>query len=537
MNRFSDFSIKLKLIISVLSMLFVALLVYSSFILLVNYKRSTATLLEESQLQSQLISDYAVTPLLFNDETGAMEILNKLNGVPNINAAAIYDTEGKLFAFYSKELRHQNYPKSISNFDNSEQFIDDQIILTTPVLYNGHTYGAVIFYISTQDIPRKLMSYALWLFGGMFILILLSLFVIIKIQNYITTPIISLAKTAQEISLSEDYSIRAQKFYTDEVGHLYDDFNVMLERIEQRGRERDEAETISRTYQSHLERLTNELEERVKERTNELQVSLEQLQSAQSQLVESEKMSALGNLVAGVAHEVNTPLGISITAASIFKNEINTLKKLLDEEKLSKSALDHFIDTISEADDILIKNLDRAALLVRNFKKISVDQSSEEMRNFELNDYLQEVISTFNNELKHRPVELQLQLNEEPIQMHSYPGAISQIIVNLLQNALLHGFEYDQAGEITLKTEQTSQLVRISFCDNGKGVDENVIQKIFEPFVTTKRNKGGTGLGLNITYNLVTQHLKGSIRLDNTYTHGARFIIEIPHNISDESHE
>jgi len=269
----------------------------------------------------------------------------------------------------------------------------------------------------------------------------------------------------------------------------------------------------------------------VQNRTGELQESLTSLQSAQSQLVESEKMSALGNLVAGVAHEVNTPLGISITAASIFKNELKTVKDLLDDNKLSKSALDHFIETISEADEILIKNLDRAALLVRNFKKISVDQSSEEMRDFELNEYLQEVISTFKNELKHRPIELKLELEDKKIPMHSFPGAISQIVVNMLQNSLLHGFEYEQEGEITLKTVHKANSVEIIFSDNGKGVDEAIAHKIFEPFITTKRNKGGTGLGLNITYNLVNQQLKGSIRLDSSYEEGAKFILEIPYQV------
>ncbi len=533
MNRFSDFSIKSKLIMSVVILLVVALSTYAAFILFVNYQRSTSALLNESKLQSQLIADYAVTPLLFSDFSGAVEVLNKLEGIPNINAAAIYNESGKLFATYTKEGGEVSFAKSVAKFTDSDQIIGDEIIISTPINYNGQTYGSILFYVSKQELPKQLISYAMMLLSGMIILTFFSLIVIYKIQNYITLPIINLAKTAQEISLSEDYSIRAEKMYNDEVGHLYDDFNSMLGKIEQRGRERDEAETISRTYQAHLERLTNELEERVKERTAELQESLDRLQSAQSQLVESEKMSALGNLVAGVAHEVNTPLGISITAASIFKNEIKTVQSLLNENKLSRSALDHFIETIVEADEILIKNLDRAALLVRNFKKISVDQSSEEIRDFELNDYLKEVLSTFKNELKHRPVELQLKLSQEPIQMYSYPGAISQIVVNMLQNALLHGFDYDQEGVITLETQCHDNHATIIFSDNGKGVDQNVKHKIFEPFITTKRNKGGTGLGLNITYNLITQHLRGSIHLDNDYTQGARFIMELPNRLDN----
>ncbi|PHR54033.1 MAG: hypothetical protein COA44_14515 [Arcobacter sp.] len=531
MNHFRDFSIKSKLMLAILSILFVSLSAYSAFILAMNYQRNTTTLLNESTLQAHLIADYSITPLLFSDLTGAEEILNKLTSIPNINSAVMYDESGNVFAAYSRDKESPSHQEKINTFIESSQFINNELIISSPVSHNDQIYGAIIFHVSTLAIPKELLEYAFLLFLGMVAIIIFSLLMIYRLQNYITLPIINLAKTAQEISLSEDYSIRAQKMYADEVGHLYDDFNSMLGKIEQRGREREEAETISRTYQAHLERLTNELEERVQNRTGELQESLTNLQSAQSQLIESEKMSALGNLVAGVAHEVNTPLGISITAASIFKNELKTVKNLLDNNKLSKSALEHFIETISEADEILIKNLDRAALLVRNFKKISVDQSSEEKRNFELNEYLLEVISTFKNELKHRPVELKLEFDDKQLLMESYPGAISQIVVNMLQNSLLHGFDYEQEGEIILKTIHKENSVEIIFEDNGKGVEKTVEHKIFEPFITTKRNKGGTGLGLNITYNLVNQQLKGSIKLDTHYENGARFIIEIPYKV------
>jgi len=517
--------------IAVLSLLFFALTTYSAFILIVHYQKNSNDLLNESKLQAELIADYSITPLLFSDLSGAKDILNKLQGIPNINSAIMYDESGNIFAVYERTESVPNYAKKIDSFIEASSFIGDEIIISTPVSHNDQVYGAIVFHVSTASIPKAVFSYALLLGLGIIILLLVSIVLIYRLQNYITLPVINLAKTAQEISLSEDYTIRAKKMYADEVGHLYDDFNSMLGKIEQRGRERDEAETISRTYQAHLERLTNELEERVKDRTDELQMSLNSLQSAQSQLVESEKMSALGNLVAGVAHEVNTPLGISITAASIFKNELKTVKGLLKDNKLSKSALEHFIETISEADEILIKNLDRAALLVRNFKKISVDQSSEEVRDFELNEYLLEVISTFKNELKHRPIELKLDLDSEKIQMHSFPGAISQIVVNMLQNSLLHGFEYDQEGEIILSTHHYEDYVEIIFRDNGRGVNSEVAHKIFEPFITTKRNKGGTGLGLNITYNLINQQLKGSIELDTEYTDGAKFVLNIPYRV------
>jgi len=266
-----------------------------------------------------------------------------------------------------------------------------------------------------------------------------------------------------------------------------------------------------------------------------LEENLQVLKNAQEQLIESEKMSALGSLVAGVAHEVNTPLGISITAASIFKNEINDLKRAVEDNTLSKTALDEFIDNITKTDELLIKNLNRAAQLIRNFKKISVDQSVDDLREFELNSYIKEVVSTLNNEMTHNNVKLFLDLQDEDIAMSSYPGSIAQIIINLLQNSLLHGFEGDIEGHITLKSQSTDRNALIICEDDGKGVNKEVIHKIFEPFITTKRNQGGTGLGLNITYNLVTQNLQGTIKLDTDYKDGARFIISIPKEMANRT--
>ncbi len=528
MNRFAHFSIKSKLLISTLTLLITALFAFAGFLLIAEYKYRNTELLRESTLQANLVSDYIITPLLFLDQMGAKEVLTKLNDVPRINAAVIYDQKGRIFTHHIINGKERVFVSKTDISANKNKYVDDEVIITKPIVRNETNYGAVVIYVSTKEITTQLLMYTAFLMLIVVFLIVLSLFVIYKIQNYVTTPIIDLAKTAQEISLSENYTLRAEKIYDDEVGNLYDDFNFMLDKIEQNARERDEAEAISRTYQAHLERITNELEERVKERTIALQKSIDQLESAQSQLVESEKMSALGNLVAGVAHEVNTPLGISITAASIFKNEIKDIQKKIEENRLTKSALTNFIETIEEADDILMKNLDRAALLIKNFKKISVDQSSEDIRDFELNTYMQEILMTFKSELRHRPIKLEIRFKDEAIAMHSYPGAIAQIIINMLQNTLVHAFDDDQEGKISIQTQKHADKVNIIFSDDGKGLDQNVADKIFEPFITTKRNEGGTGLGLNITYNLVTQQLGGSIRIDSEHEKGTSFIIELP---------
>lgn len=537
MNRFAHFSIKSKLLISTLSLLITALFAFAGFLLVAEYKYRNAELLRESTLQANLISDYIISPLLFLDQTGAKEILSKLDDIPRINGAAIYDRKGQIFTHHIIHGSQRIFPPNIDISAKMSRYVHDEVIITEPILRDDISFGAIVIYVSTKEITEQLLIYTGFLILIVIVLILCSLFIIYKIQDYITTPIIDLAKTAKQISLSENYTLRAEKIYNDEVGHLYDDFNSMLDKIEQNARERDEAEAISRTYQAHLERITNELEERVKERTIALQESIDELENAQSQLVESEKMSALGNLVAGVAHEVNTPLGISITAASIFNNEIKTIQKQLEENKLTKSALTNFIETIAEADDILIKNLDRAALLIKNFKKISVDQSSEDIRDFELNTYMQEILTTFKSELRHRPVTLKIKFKDSAVPMHSYPGAIAQIIINMLQNTLVHAFDDKQKGEIFIQTQQDGEKVKIIFSDNGKGVDKSIADKIFEPFITTKRNKGGTGLGLNITYNLITQQLGGTIRIDSAHEKGTSFIIEIPCELPSASKE
>ena len=528
MNWFYNLSIKSKLILTVVSLLVFALVTFSGFILLIDYENTKDNLIREAKLESKLVSDYAVTPLLFGDKKGAQEVLSKLSTIKNVKAAVIYDNKMQIFTQYLQRGEQRDFDKRITSFSKQAVFTENEIHVREPIRYKDKTHGAIVLFISTEDLSEILIRNGTLLLGLTILLSFLSLIVITRIQNYITYPIINLAKTAQGIALHEDYTLRATKLYDDEVGRLYDDFNTMIDTIEKRGEEREEAETISRTYQVHLERLTNELEERVNDRTVELQDSYSNLQSAQSQLVESEKMSSLGNLVAGVAHEINTPLGISITASSIFKNEIKTLKDLLQENKLSKTNLNHFIETLTEADDILMKNLERAAALVRNFKKISVDQSSEELRDFELNSYLQEVISTFKSEIKHRPIEIIWKLSKEPIDMITYPGAISQIIVNLLQNSLLHAFDATEEGKITIETQFNDNEVKIIYMDDGKGIEESVKDTVFEPFITTKRNQGGTGLGMNITYNLVSQHLRGNIHLDQSYTDGARFIISLP---------
>ena len=294
--------------------------------------------------------------------------------------------------------------------------------------------------------------------------------------------------------------------------------------------------------------LYNNLEEKVQERTQtiaaqkaELEVTLHQLRTTQAQLVESEKMAALGNLVAGVAHEINTPVGVGVTAASQLDKLTKDLANLYKESKMTRADLEKYLNSAHQSSVLLLRNLTRAAELTKSFKQVAVDQSSEQQRAFFLKEYLNEIITSLRPEFKSASHQIEINCPTE-IKLFSYPGALSQIITNLIINSMRHGFQQCVDGlitiEVTLMTTTTdSSLVNESvnrlvlhYSDNGKGISPDIIDKIFQPFFTTNRQAGGTGLGLHIVYNLVTHKLKGTIHCDSVEGFGTTFTIDIPIN-------
>jgi signal transduction histidine kinase len=287
--------------------------------------------------------------------------------------------------------------------------------------------------------------------------------------------------------------------------------------------------------------LNEELEKRVQERTGELekanvrlQDTLKRLQAAQSKLVQSEKMAALGNLVAGIAHEINTPIGIGVTAASHMDKITRELLSLYKKNTLKRSNIEHYFNTATEASSLVLSNLRRAYDLIRSFKKIAVDQSSEEKRKFYVKEYFEEVILSLKPKLKKTDHEIKIECDEN-LELFSYPGAFSQILTNFILNSLIHGFEDKSKGKIIIKVTIFNGILFFRFYDNGKGIERNVLKKIFDPFFTTSRAKGGTGLGLHLLYNIVTQTLRGTIRCKSYPGYGTLFIISIPFKEVDPS--
>ncbi len=263
------------------------------------------------------------------------------------------------------------------------------------------------------------------------------------------------------------------------------------------------------------------------EKANQLERTLDDLRQAEAQLIQTEKMAALGGLVAGVAHEVNTPVGIGVTAASLLVEKTETFVKAYQAGQMKRSTLEKYLETASKTGDTILRNLQRAAELIQSFKQVAVDQSSENRRKFEVNTYLQEVLLQLRPKLKTSQHRIEIN-STESVELDSYPGAFSQVITNLIINSLLHAYGEEDAGTISISWTQTEDRLVLTYSDDGCGIPAKHLKKIFEPFFTTKRGRGGSGLGLHIVYNLVTQKLHGTIACDSEIGVGTTFTLRLP---------
>jgi len=295
---------------------------------------------------------------------------------------------------------------------------------------------------------------------------------------------------------------------------------------------------ILRMLEAHDRRVAEEglrdfnemLEMQVKKRTKDLEDAMETLQLAQEELVRSEKMASLGGLVAGVAHEINTPLGVALTSITHMAEVFTGFKRSVDSGKIKKSDLMNFMEAADEGTIVVRRNLERAAHLIRSFKMVAVDQSADDTREIDVGDYIDEIVESLVPTLRREGVKMVAEA-EPRLVMNTVPGDLSHILTNLIMNGALHGFSDrpDRADkEIRVTAQAQDKEVQIEVIDNGRGIPSDIREKIFEPFFTTARGAGGSGLGLNIVYNTVYHKLGGSIRVDDAEGGGTRFTITLP---------
>ena len=264
----------------------------------------------------------------------------------------------------------------------------------------------------------------------------------------------------------------------------------------------------------------------------QLRLSLETLEKTRDQLVQSEKMAALGELVAGVAHEINTPVGVGVTAASFLDAKTNEVKKIYEAGELKRSELENYLQTVEEVSNSILINMERAAELVSSFKQVAVDQSSENRRQFNLKEYIHEILLSLRPRYKKTEHTIEVSC-EDDIELNSFPGAFSQILNNLIMNSLIHGFREMEKGTITVNISRQEKNILFVYRDNGRGMGPEEREKVFDPFYTTMRGKGGTGLGMSIVFNLITQTLKGGIECESSPGKGVVFTMTFPEHLEN----
>ncbi|MBF0436980.1 MAG: PAS domain S-box protein [Magnetococcales bacterium] len=291
--------------------------------------------------------------------------------------------------------------------------------------------------------------------------------------------------------------------------------------------------TISNALASLIERQKEEenllssnihLEALVRERTAELHDHITSLKEYQEQLIRSERMAALGGMVAGIAHEINTPVGIGYTSSVYLREQTKRFKELLESDTLTYETVREYLALADESSQLIEINLHRADELVKSFKMVAVDRSSDQARSINLKEYIHDIIISLRPKLKKTAHRIEVQCPDD-LTLETYPGALALILVNLIMNSLLHGFENKALGTIRITGALKDREVLLTYEDNGQGMTDDTVKRLFEPFFTTKRGQGGSGLGMHVVYNQVTQTLAGTISCSSKPGYGVLFKI------------
>lgn len=391
------------------------------------------------------------------------------------------------------------------------------------IFYRGEKIGDLLVEANYQEIYDKLMQKAWVILLTQFVKTLLAAMAIVSIVYwFITRHVYKIEEYASSFNLhklDDELKLDGNRDDRDELDSVVDALNEMRLLIKNEFQLRIESE-------QRLHEFNQDLELKIKQRTQELEQSLTRLQDTQANLVQSEKMVALGQLVAGIAHEINTPLGISVTANAVMLDGVTETLKQMQQGNLTKAELERFFEDQEETSAMLQRNLLRAVDLIKSFKSVAVNQSSDSLLICNIEQLINEVLATVRTMFKAKKYQINLDVPKE-FSLRTYPSAWTQILTNLLMNSHIHGFEQQMTGNISIAIKQVGTNYVLTYEDDGEGIPEALISKVFDPFVTTKRGSGGSGLGLNILFNLVFEKLNGNVKVENL-EQGCRFTIDCP---------
>lgn len=382
---------------------------------------------------------------------------------------------------------------------------DQHYMLVSKMRSPANLNWRIVIVIPESDMMGQVAARNIWTFSVLILIAIVAFVFGLVLINRITNPIIGSTKTAMEIA-SGNWSAKQAKtaIHVKEIQELSESIDIMGDNI------KESFEQI-KYNEDRLEYLVAQ--------------QREELELAMAELLNKEKLASLGSLVSGISHEINTPLGVAVSATSLLEQNTEKATDHMMTGSMTKEELITYMDNVIETTTILSKNLNRASDLIKSFKNIAVNQSVEKKSTFNIKDYIESLLLSLKHEYKKKDHTFEI-ICEPDLVIHSYSGTISQILTNLIMNSIIHGFKDIVGGHIIIEVADHVDRLTLIYKDNGRGMDEETRKRVFEPFFTTNRNQGGSGLGLNIVYNLVTGQLKGKISCDSNINIGTTFTIE-----------
>ena len=573
-------SISRKLLVSVLSLYFVLTFIVTCAQIYANYSSTKDYISNELKNLERTFSESLTRAIWELNTPQVVSISEGLLEIPMVEGVLIRDDNRELLTQMGDDIPSENVAEfKIAELSDKGAVISDSSGVfgdTLPLIFEcaGRITQVcdVTLFASREIVLSRILISGLFLIGSA-IVKTLSLIVLFSMafKKHLTKPLTELTKKIESIDLNhiDDVHIHIYQEDENELTVIQHTFNELIDKVASSQKELKQAqkeliktndildqqnlmleqEVAKKTanlsqammdlqkqkYQLEINQksLKEEIETRrhteseLVHKTKELQKTIENLGLAQGRLVESEKLAALGGLVAGITHDVNTPSGVGVTATSYLSDRIEAIGKKFDNKSLSANDMKSFIDDANQSIELLNNNLNRASELIASFKQIAVDQASEAVRTINLKSYLKEIITSLKPKLKNSKHNINISCPED-ITMIVPAGAISQIFTNFLMNSIIHGFEGIESGNIDIDIKDVSDHVEIAYRDDGIGVTPDQLKMLFDPFYTTKRDQGGSGLGTNIAYNLVKQTLHGDIDAISEIGKGLTYQLKIP---------
>lgn len=507
-------------------------------------------LLRQTGEFSQIVSENSTSFMVYNQPDVAERWLQSMRHSPDVLHVHLYrlDSATNSLKFFASYYADRESPIPV-RFDRvqeltSPRLTDSYVETAVPIYVQEALQGYV--YVRTSRLQYDdAKLYVIAISGvistaGLILSWLLSLW----LRRAITRPLDNMVESIQEIARDKHYKRTLQEFDLQELDRVANAFNSLLSRIQQHISRQEQAERAASELNTELEAQVRQRTQKLYESNQELHQALETAHRYQSELVQAEKMSSLAKLVSGVAHEVNTPVGLAVTSTSILQDTLQTLKQKFADKKLTAQEFQRHMTSFDQNLALISRNISRTADLISNFSKLSMDQFSDEDRSIHLAKFWDDVEQS----LRSRHSELaEIELTADVpdnLVITTVPGPLNQVISQLVQNAVQHAFSQtaqphirftfellaSTSHDLAIDSDATSEQheLQITCQDNGEGIPEELIKSVFDPFVTSKRGHGAAGLGLHLVYNLVAQVLHGHIELKSAPGEGTRYTITFP---------